>query len=100
VGTCAMMPKELGGVVNERLMVYGTNNLRVVDASVIPLVPRGNIQSTVYAIAERAADIITEDLKQQVDHTEVTAQKKEEKSSIARRKSVWKRLRGWLCFSF
>lgn len=33
-GTCAMMPEELGGVVNERLVVHGTRNLRVVDASV------------------------------------------------------------------
>ncbi|KAL8802394.1 MAG: hypothetical protein Q9223_006599 [Gallowayella weberi] len=57
-GTCAMMSKELGGVVDERLVVHGSNNLRVVDASIIPLEPRGNIQSSVYAIAERAADII------------------------------------------
>lgn len=58
-GTCAMMPRELGGVVDERLIVHGTTNLRIVDASVIPLQPRGNIQSSVYAIAERAVDFIT-----------------------------------------
>ncbi|KAL8840950.1 MAG: hypothetical protein Q9176_003522 [Flavoplaca citrina] len=57
-GTCAMMPKELGGVVDEQLIVYGTTNLRVVDASIFPLEPRGNIQSSVYAVAERASDII------------------------------------------
>lgn len=57
-GTCAMMSRELGGVVNDRLVVHGTRNLRVVDASIIPLEPRGNIQSSVYAIAERAADMI------------------------------------------
>ncbi|KAL8725822.1 MAG: hypothetical protein Q9166_007109 [cf. Caloplaca sp. 2 TL-2023] len=57
-GTCAMMPKEVGGVVDEQLIVHGTTNLRVVDASIIPLEPRANIQSSVYAIAERAADII------------------------------------------
>lgn len=62
-GTCAMMPKELGGVVNERLLVYNTSNLRVVDASIIPLEPRGPIQSSVYAIAERAADMIREDMR-------------------------------------
>lgn len=62
-GTCAMMPRELGGVVNERLIVHGTGNLRVVDASIIPLEPRGNIQSSVYAIAERAVDIIKEDMR-------------------------------------
>lgn len=60
-GTCAMMAKEHGGVVDERLLVYGTNNLRIVDSSIMPLIPRGNIQSTVYAVAERAADIIKED---------------------------------------
>ncbi|KAL8704848.1 MAG: hypothetical protein Q9201_002007 [Fulgogasparrea decipioides] len=60
-GTCAMMPKELGGVVDDRLIVHGTGNLRVVDASIIPLEPRGPIQSSVYAIAERAADIIKDD---------------------------------------
>ena len=60
-GTCAMMPKELGGVVNERFRVYGTQNLRVVDASIFPLLPRANLQTLVYAIAERAADFIKAD---------------------------------------
>lgn len=36
-GTCAMLPKEQGGVVNARLQVYGTSNVRVVDASVFPI---------------------------------------------------------------
>jgi choline dehydrogenase-like flavoprotein len=56
--TCSMLPKDLGGVVNERLLVYGTSNLRVVDASIMPLIPVANIQSSVYAVAERASDII------------------------------------------
>jgi choline dehydrogenase-like flavoprotein len=60
--TCAMMPREKGGVVDPRLRVWGTKRLRVVDASVIPIVTRGNSQSSVYAIAERAADLIKEDL--------------------------------------
>ncbi|PYI11752.1 aryl-alcohol dehydrogenase [Aspergillus sclerotiicarbonarius CBS 121057] len=60
-GTAAMMPQEIGGVVDERLRVYGCRNLRVVDASVIPLIPRGNIQATVFAVAEKAADIIKKD---------------------------------------
>ncbi|KAK1149672.1 hypothetical protein N8T08_005225 [Aspergillus melleus] len=58
VGTCAMMPAELGGVVDPQLKVHGTRNLRVVDASVFPLEPTGNIQALTYAVAERAADII------------------------------------------
>ncbi|OJD37749.1 glucose-methanol-choline oxidoreductase [Diplodia corticola] len=60
-GSAAMMPQELGGVVDSRLNVYGVGGLRVVDASVFPLIPRGNIQSDVYAVAERAADILAED---------------------------------------
>lgn len=57
-GTAAMLPRESGGVVDEQLRVYGTTNLRVCDASIFPLIPPGNIMSTVYAVAERAADII------------------------------------------
>ena len=53
-----MMPAELGGVVDSNLKVHGTRNLRVVDASVFPLEPAGNIQATTYAVAERAADLI------------------------------------------
>jgi choline dehydrogenase-like flavoprotein len=62
-GTCAMMSKELGGVVNERLVVYGTENLRVCDASIMPIIPRGNFLSSVYAVAEKGSDIIKEDLR-------------------------------------
>ncbi|OJJ75210.1 hypothetical protein ASPBRDRAFT_119807 [Aspergillus brasiliensis CBS 101740] len=57
-GTAAMLPREKGGVVDQELKVYGTQNLRVVDASVFPLMPHGNPVSVVYAVAERAADII------------------------------------------
>ncbi|KAJ5083691.1 glucose-methanol-choline oxidoreductase-like protein [Penicillium angulare] len=60
--TCAMLPREKGGVVDARLRVWDTKGLRVVDASVIPVIPTGNTQSAVYAIAERAADLIKEDL--------------------------------------
>ncbi|KAK1058248.1 hypothetical protein LTR12_014997 [Friedmanniomyces endolithicus] len=61
-GTCAMLPRENGGVVDSRLRMYGVKGLRVVDASVVPLQPRANIQTFVYALAERAADFIKEDL--------------------------------------
>jgi choline dehydrogenase-like flavoprotein len=57
-GTCSMMDRARGGVVDQNLKVYGTRCLRVCDASVIPLIPRANIMSTVYAIAGKAADII------------------------------------------
>lgn len=57
-GTAAMLPRERGGVVDENLVVYGTANLRVVDASIFPLITTANPMATVYAVAERAADII------------------------------------------
>lgn len=63
IGTCSMLPRRDGGVVDAGLVVYGTTNLRVVDASVFPLQISGNIQATVYAVAERAADIIKQDRK-------------------------------------
>lgn len=57
-GTCAMLPEESGGVVDSHLRVHGIKNLRVVDASVVPVLPPGHLQSTVYAVAERAAWLI------------------------------------------
>ncbi|OJJ32543.1 hypothetical protein ASPWEDRAFT_140426 [Aspergillus wentii DTO 134E9] len=57
-GTAAMLPKEDGGVVDQNLRVYGTGNLRIADASIFPLIPSANPMSTVYAVAERAADLI------------------------------------------
>ncbi|KAK2605573.1 hypothetical protein N8I77_008402 [Diaporthe amygdali] len=58
VGTSAMMPLELGGVVDQTLRVYGVKNLRVVDASVMPMVPSANTCQPTYALAEKAAEII------------------------------------------
>lgn len=58
IGTASMLPKAKGGVVDTKLMVYGTTNLRVVDASVIPIQISAHIQSTVVGIGELAADII------------------------------------------
>lgn len=52
-GTLAMMPLELGGVVNSHLTVYGTQNLRVVDAGIFPLVPAAHLQAVVYGVAEK-----------------------------------------------
>ena len=59
--TCAMILRELGGVVNRRLRVFGVKRLRVVDTNIFPMIPKGNIQSSVYAVAEKAADLIKED---------------------------------------
>jgi len=60
-GTTSMMPLELGGVVDTHLRVYGTKNLRIVDAGIMPLVPAAHLQAPVYAVAEKAADIIKAD---------------------------------------
>ncbi|KAK3347231.1 glucose-methanol-choline oxidoreductase [Lasiosphaeria hispida] len=57
-GTCAMMPEGDGGCVSHKLRVYGVSGLRVVDASVLPLIPGAALQATVYAVAEKAADLI------------------------------------------
>lgn len=53
-----MQPRELGGVVDPELKVYGTANVRVIDASIFPLIPGTHLQATVYAVAEKGADII------------------------------------------
>jgi hypothetical protein len=54
-----MMPKEMGGVVSDRLVVHGTKNLRVVDASIFPMIQKRPFVSLVYAVAEKGADIIS-----------------------------------------
>ncbi|KAI5816228.1 hypothetical protein BZA77DRAFT_313938 [Pyronema omphalodes] len=56
--TCPMMPRKIGGVVDDKLRVYGVTGLRIVDVSVMPIIPSCHLVSTRYAIAEKAADII------------------------------------------
>lgn len=53
-----MLPRDKGGVVDYKLRVYGTKNVRVVDASVLPFQLCGHLTSTLYAVAERSADLI------------------------------------------
>jgi choline dehydrogenase-like flavoprotein len=65
-GTCAM-----GSTVDSRLKVFGVQNLRVADASVFANNVSGNIVSSVYMIAEKAADLIKEDW----DHAALKTQK-------------------------
>lgn len=59
IGTCAMSARGASyGVVNPDLRVKGISGLRVVDAGVIPFSPAANTQAPVYAVAERASDMI------------------------------------------
>ncbi|KAK4180239.1 putative GMC oxidoreductase [Triangularia setosa] len=55
VGTAAKMRREWGGVVDDELRVYGTKRLRVADASIIPILPGGTTQLTVYMIGEKVS---------------------------------------------
>lgn len=50
--TCAMVPKRNDGTVDEKLIVYGMTNLPVADASIFPIITRGNPLTSVYAVGE------------------------------------------------
>ncbi|KAF2737810.1 alcohol oxidase [Polyplosphaeria fusca] len=56
VGTAALGRRERGGVVGPDLRVHGIEGLRVVDASVMPLIPGTHTSSTVYAVAEKGVE--------------------------------------------
>ncbi|KAJ8687943.1 hypothetical protein QAD02_023738 [Eretmocerus hayati] len=63
-GTCKMGPRsDPNAVVDERLRVYGVANLRVVDASIMPVITRGNLNAPTIMIAEKASDMIKQDWK-------------------------------------
>lgn len=57
-GSCPMMPERMGGCVSEKLLVYGTRRLSVVDASILPIIPSCHLQATMYGVGEKAADVI------------------------------------------
>ncbi|KZV68660.1 GMC oxidoreductase [Peniophora sp. CONT] len=60
-GTCSMLPLEDDGVVDNDLKVYGTENIRVVDISIVPLQISAHLQTTAYAIGEVGMLLTTSD---------------------------------------
>ncbi|EUC63655.1 glucose oxidase [Rhizoctonia solani AG-3 Rhs1AP] len=58
IGTATLAPRAIGGVVDTSLKVYGTSNIRVADASIIPIHIGTHISRTVYGIGERLAVMI------------------------------------------
>jgi choline dehydrogenase len=63
MGTCKMGPEhDPMAVVDDRLRVRGLDGLRVIDASVMPTMPSGNINAPVIMIAERGAEMLLADV--------------------------------------
>jgi len=62
VGTCRM-GNDANAVVDERLQVHGIASLRVVDASVFPLIPSTNTNAPTFMLADRAAKLILDDTR-------------------------------------
>ncbi|RXW15040.1 hypothetical protein EST38_g10808 [Candolleomyces aberdarensis] len=62
LGTCAMKPRDKGGVVDSRLNVYGTTQLKIADLSICPENVGANTYNTALAVGAKAAILIAEDL--------------------------------------
>jgi len=62
LGTCAMKPREQGGVVDARLNVYGVEGLKVADLSICPSNVGNNTYSTALLIGEKATVLVAQDL--------------------------------------
>uniref|UniRef100_A0A8H7XR66 pyranose dehydrogenase (acceptor) n=1 Tax=Psilocybe cubensis TaxID=181762 RepID=A0A8H7XR66_PSICU len=62
LGTCAMKPREEGGVVDGRLNVFGTENLKCVDLSICPDNLGTNTYSSALLVGEKGASLIAEEL--------------------------------------
>ncbi|KUM55486.1 hypothetical protein ACN42_g11780 [Penicillium freii] len=60
-GTARLSKNIQQGVVDPNLKVHGIKNLRMIDASVIPVIPDCRIQNSVYMVGEKGADAIKRD---------------------------------------
>ncbi|CAH7665967.1 alcohol/choline dehydrogenase [Phakopsora pachyrhizi] len=58
MGTGSMISENLSGVVNPKLIVHGTKNMRIFDVSIIPIPTAAHQAFTVYLIAEKASELI------------------------------------------
>ncbi|KFA69923.1 hypothetical protein S40285_03906 [Stachybotrys chlorohalonatus IBT 40285] len=61
-GTCAMMPREIGGVVDHKLRLFGCPNLRVCDASVMAIGPGVAFKTAIAGVAEMGAAFVKQSL--------------------------------------
>nr|QLI42895.1 glucose oxidase GoxAh [synthetic construct] len=61
VGTCSMMPKELGGVVDSTARVYGVQGLRVIDGSIPPTQVSAHVMTVFYGMALKVSEAVLED---------------------------------------
>ncbi|KAF2206614.1 hypothetical protein CERZMDRAFT_89224 [Cercospora zeae-maydis SCOH1-5] len=64
VGTCSMMRRDMGGVVNSKAQVYGSQGLRVVDASIVPTQVSSHMMALLYGMADKIAMDILGDYAQ------------------------------------
>lgn len=61
IGTTSMLPRNAGGVVDSKLKVYSTDNVRVIDGAPAPLHVSAHVMRTIYGIAEKGADLVLAD---------------------------------------
>ncbi|XP_072379643.1 glucose dehydrogenase [FAD, quinone]-like [Diabrotica undecimpunctata] len=83
VGTCKMGPHhDESAVVDSHLRVYGINSLRVIDASIMPKIVRGNTNAPTIMIAEKGSDFIKKTWLKEKHHNEKSHTAKSSSNSL------------------